>query len=241
MFTIEYREDDVRLSELETGLSSNAESLCKVVDIATSKMTSSSSSPPLHALSEICSLKEKHLNGFRKRFQFPKGTSIRLPHPSEKACSFAHGEVGKPCLTISGGKSQDYYENGKSLHLAPLDRPKLENQHRYQVRAAFAFTCEIEDFDDLVDPRYLFDCCLGPEPSKYTLEKIRQEEKKKRKLGEEKGEVVALPRIQITPSSPTPSLEVTAFTPLLPDQNAKAKLGEVFGTTLPPLWVVLTM
>ena len=26
-------------------------------------------------------------------FQFPKGTSIRLPCLGEKACSFAHGEV----------------------------------------------------------------------------------------------------------------------------------------------------
>ena len=93
MTTIEYREDDVRSSELEIGLSSNAESLCKVVDIAASKLPSSSSLPPLHGLSEICSLKEKHLNGFRKRFQFPKGTFIRLPRSSEKTCSFAHEEV----------------------------------------------------------------------------------------------------------------------------------------------------
>ena len=67
MTTIEYREDDVRSSELETGLSSNVESLCKAIDIVVSKRPSSSSSPPLHALFEICSLKEKHLNGFRKR------------------------------------------------------------------------------------------------------------------------------------------------------------------------------
>ena len=37
MTTIEYRVDDVRSSELETGLSSNAESLSKAVDTATSK------------------------------------------------------------------------------------------------------------------------------------------------------------------------------------------------------------
>ena len=37
MMTIEeYREDDVRSSELETGLSSNAESLVKEVDMAVS-------------------------------------------------------------------------------------------------------------------------------------------------------------------------------------------------------------
>ena len=90
---MEYREDDVRSIELEMGLSSNAESLSNVVDIVASKLPSSSSSPPLHALSETCSLKESYLTRFRKRFQFPKGTCIRLPQSSEKACSFAHGEV----------------------------------------------------------------------------------------------------------------------------------------------------
>ena len=93
MAIIEYRVDDVRSSELEIGLSSNAKSLSKVVNIAASKLPSSSSSPSFHALSRSCSLKEKHLNGFRKRFQSPKGTSIRLPRLGEKACNFAHGEV----------------------------------------------------------------------------------------------------------------------------------------------------
>ena len=78
MASIKYRVDDVRSNELETRLSSNAESLSKVVDIAALKLPLSSSSPSLHALSESCSLKEKHLNGFRKRFLFPKGTFIRL-------------------------------------------------------------------------------------------------------------------------------------------------------------------
>ena len=31
----------------------------------------------------------------------------------------------------------------------------------------------------MVDPRHLFDCCLGLEPSEYVLEKIRREEKSK--------------------------------------------------------------
>ena len=93
MTTIEYRVDDVRSGKLETRLSFNAESLSKAVDTATSKFPSSSSLPSLHALLESCPLKERHLNGFRKRFQFPMGTSIRLPHLGEKACNFAHGEV----------------------------------------------------------------------------------------------------------------------------------------------------
>ena len=93
MATIKYRVDDVRSSELETGLSFNADSLRKVVDTAASKLPSSSSSLPLHALFESYSLKEKHFSGFRKRFQFPKGTSVRLTCLGEKACNFAHGEV----------------------------------------------------------------------------------------------------------------------------------------------------
>ena len=90
MTTVEYKEGDVRSSELETGLSAYAKSLGKVVDSAASKLPSSFSSPLLHSLSETCSLKESHLNRFRKRFQFPKGT---CPRSSEKACSFAHEEV----------------------------------------------------------------------------------------------------------------------------------------------------
>ena len=86
--------------------------------------------------------------------------------------------VGKSCLTTSGGKSQDYCGNGKSLHLVHTfiiflnsslycyclhntiyllifvvsNRPKLENQYRDWVCAALAFAHEIKDFDDLVDP-----------------------------------------------------------------------------------------
>ena len=96
-------------------------------------------------------------------------------------------------------------ENGKSLHLVHTfisfldsslfnycshnivyllifvvsDRPELESQYHEQVRATLAFTREIKDFNDLVDPRHLFDCCLGLEPSKYVLEKIFREEKGK--------------------------------------------------------------
>ena len=93
MATIEYREDDVRSSELETRLSSNAESLCKVVDTAASKMPSSSSHPLCMPCSAVCFSKEKQLNGFRKKILISQGHSIRLHCPSEKACSFAHGEV----------------------------------------------------------------------------------------------------------------------------------------------------
>ena len=50
---------------------------------------------------------------------------------------------------------------------------------RYQgwVQAAPEFSFMIEDFDDLVDPRHLYDCCLGPEPSEHVLKKILWKEK----------------------------------------------------------------
>ena len=67
MTTIEYRDDDVRSSELETGLSSNTESIGKEADTVVSKPPPSSSSTPLHDLSKFCSLKRKHLKGFRER------------------------------------------------------------------------------------------------------------------------------------------------------------------------------
>lgn len=48
---------------------------------------------------------------------------------------------------------------------------------------------------------------------------------KKRKLGEEKDETVALPSIQIASSSPTSSLEVTAFTSPTTRSKGKGKAG----------------
>ena len=60
---------------------------------SSSKPSSSSSSILFHALSESCSLEQRHLKSIRKRFQFPVRVVTRLPRPNEKACSFAHGEV----------------------------------------------------------------------------------------------------------------------------------------------------
>ena len=65
------------------------------------------------------------------------------------------------------------------LIFAVSNHPKLESQYHERVHSAIAFAKEIEDFDDLVDPRHLFNYCLGPEPSKYMLEKIHCEEKSK--------------------------------------------------------------
>lgn len=57
------------------------------------------------------------------------------------------------------------------------DCSKLEGLYHKQVQAALEFALTIKDFDNLVDPRHLYDCCLGPEPSAFVLKKIAQEEK----------------------------------------------------------------
>ena len=48
---------------------------------------------------------------------------------------------------------------------------------------------------------------------------------KKRKLGDKKSEVATLPPIHIAPSSSTPSLEVTTFSPLTTRAKGKEKVG----------------
>ena len=68
MATVANRDVEIGSSELEMGLSLNVESMGKEVDTAMSKLSPSSSSILLHALSESCSLKGKQLRGFRKRF-----------------------------------------------------------------------------------------------------------------------------------------------------------------------------
>ena len=92
----------VRLSDLETGLSSSVGTVGAETDTATSVPSSipSSSHPfvsttprAFHALKEKCSLKVDTFSRFRDRFQFPKETRVRLPRKGEKACAFAHGEV----------------------------------------------------------------------------------------------------------------------------------------------------
>ena len=53
----------------------------------------------------------------------------------------------------------------------------LEEHYQGRLKAALEFALIVDDFDELVDPRRLYECCLGPEPSTYILMKIAQEEK----------------------------------------------------------------
>ena len=54
----------------------------------------------------------------------------------------------------------------------------MEDRYQGRVQATLEFAFTIEDFDDLVDPHHLYDCCLGSEPSVFVLKKIvpRREE-----------------------------------------------------------------
>ena len=53
----------------------------------------------------------------------------------------------------------------------------LKEHYQARIKAALEFALTFDDFDKLVDPRCLYECCLGPEPSVYVLRKIAQEEK----------------------------------------------------------------
>ncbi|KAL0008295.1 hypothetical protein SO802_009797 [Lithocarpus litseifolius] len=57
------------------------------------------------------------------------------------------------------------------------DRPLLEEHYHERIKAALEFAFTVDDFDELVDPCCLYECCLGPEPSTYVLKKVAQEEK----------------------------------------------------------------
>ena len=213
---------------------------------------------------------------------------------------------GKPCLTTCGVKSRGCYGNRKSLLLVRLsfffiklvvlslliylfiyyyflcavaDRPLLEECYQGRIKTALEFALTVDDFNKLVDPRRLYESCLGPEPFAYILKKIAQEEKswflilrpflsylidffptnlllagmatryskdkyarvkslkneplshitlgsKKRKLDKGKDEIPTPLSLFGTPSCPTPSLEMTTFSPPTTHSKGKAKVGK---------------
>ena len=112
------RETEVRVSESKSSSSSSSDSIFEITlakpsfslkPLVSSKLLKSStpssrtrsslrassslSVTPFHALFEECFLDDKDLESIRGRFQIPDGAFSRLPYTSEKACSFAHGEV----------------------------------------------------------------------------------------------------------------------------------------------------
>ena len=85
---------EVRLNDLETGMSSSGDVVGAAVSVPSSSQPSvSQPSRFFHALKEKYSLNEETLSRFRDRFQFPKETRIRLPCSGKKSCAFAHNEV----------------------------------------------------------------------------------------------------------------------------------------------------
>ena len=58
-----------------------------------------------------------------------------------------------------------------------VDPPLLEEHYQGWIKATLEFALTIDDFDELVDPHCLYECCPGPEPFAYVLKKIAQEEK----------------------------------------------------------------
>ena len=61
--------------------------------------------------------------------------------------------------------------------LVVSNRPTLEERYQGRGQASPKFVLTIDDFDDLVNPFHLYECCLGPEPSAFVLKKIAREEK----------------------------------------------------------------
>ena len=76
-------------------------------------------------------------------------------------------------------------------------------------------------------------CAKGYSKEKYAcIKNLKNEplsnltaDSKKRKLGDEKSEAAALPHVHIAFSSPTPSLEVTSFSPPTTCAKGKGKVG----------------
>ena len=66
-----------------------------------------------------------------------------------------------------------------SVYFAASTCPHLKSCYNECVQAALDFALSAEDFDELVDPRSLYDHFLGPEPSAYILQLILREERSK--------------------------------------------------------------
>lgn len=65
------------------------------------------------------------------------------------------------------------------VYFVALTCPHLKSCYKECVQAALDFTLSAEDFDELVDPWFLYDHFLGLEPSAYILQLILREERSK--------------------------------------------------------------
>ena len=55
--------------------------------------------------------------------------------------------------------------------------PLLKERYQGRIKVALKFSFTIDDFDKLVNPYRLYECCLGPELFAFVLKKISHEEK----------------------------------------------------------------
>ena len=52
----------------------------------------------------------------------------------------------------------------------------MKEHYQGRIKAALEFALTVDNFDELFDPRHLYECCLGPEPFTYVLKEIAREE-----------------------------------------------------------------
>ena len=81
---------EVRLSEIETGLSSNDSPVEARGDTAVSAFREVRA---FYAFDEVCDLDGDTLSRFKNRFQFPDRVRVRLPRKKDWACHFFPREV----------------------------------------------------------------------------------------------------------------------------------------------------
>ena len=81
---------EVRLSELEIGLSSNDNPVGVEVDTTVSVPWEVRA---FHALREVCGIDDETLSRFKDRFQFPERVWLPFPQEKERACHFLPEEV----------------------------------------------------------------------------------------------------------------------------------------------------
>ena len=87
---------EVRLSELDTGLSFSDNPVDMEVDTVMFKPFTSFSLKPFQALIEECVLEGKHMKSFRKHFQFPTEMKIRPPLSRRKGLCLCP----RPCVFL---------------------------------------------------------------------------------------------------------------------------------------------
>ena len=79
---------EVRLSELETGLSSSDNPMEGDIAVSVPREIRA-----FHAFEEVCGLDGETLSRFRDKFQFLDRVRVCLPRAEERACHFSPGEV----------------------------------------------------------------------------------------------------------------------------------------------------